>query len=56
MQPTEPQPRPLGVVIVEGGTQGFGEAVARKLVADGAAGLVLSGRSAERGRALASRR
>ena len=54
MQLTEPDPRPPGTVIVNGGTQGLGEAVARKLVADRAAGLVLSGRSAERGRALAS--
>lgn len=54
MQLTEPNPRPPGVFIVNGGTQGLGEAVARKLAADGAAGLVLSGRSVERGRALAT--
>ena len=54
MDLTEPHPRPPGVVVVSGGTQGLGEAVARKLAADGAAGLVLAGRSAERGRALAA--
>ena len=54
MDLTEPHPRPPGVVVVNGGTQGLGEAVARKLAADGAAGLVLAGRSAERGRALAA--
>ena len=53
MQLTDPNPRPPGIVLVNGGTQGLGEAVARKLVADGAAGLVLGGRSAARGRALA---
>lgn len=42
------------ITIINGGTQGLGEAVARKLVADGASGLVLAGRSVERGRALAS--
>jgi NAD(P)-dependent dehydrogenase (short-subunit alcohol dehydrogenase family) len=41
------------VTIINGATQGLGEAVARRLLDDGAAGLVLSGRSAERGRALA---
>lgn len=44
----------MSVTIINGGTQGLGEAVARKLVADGnATGLVLAGRSAERGQALA---
>jgi NAD(P)-dependent dehydrogenase (short-subunit alcohol dehydrogenase family) len=44
----------LSVTIINGGTQGLGEAVARKLVADGrATGLVLAGRSADRGQALA---
>ena len=33
-------------------TQGLGEALARKPVNDGAAGLLLSGRSIERGKAL----
>jgi NAD(P)-dependent dehydrogenase (short-subunit alcohol dehydrogenase family) len=41
------------ITIVNGGTQGLGEAVARKLVADGATGLVLAGRSLELGAALA---
>lgn len=41
------------ITIINGGTQGLGEAVARKLVADGATGLVLTGRSAARGNALA---
>jgi NAD(P)-dependent dehydrogenase (short-subunit alcohol dehydrogenase family) len=44
----------LSVTIINGGTQGLGEAVARKLVADGrSTGLVLAGRSADRGQALA---
>ena len=42
------------VVVVSGGTQGLGEAVARQVVADGAAGLVIAGRSADRGAALAA--
>jgi NAD(P)-dependent dehydrogenase (short-subunit alcohol dehydrogenase family) len=42
------------ITIINGGTQGLGEAVARKLAADGADGLVLAGRSAERGNALAA--
>jgi NAD(P)-dependent dehydrogenase (short-subunit alcohol dehydrogenase family) len=42
------------ITIINGGTQGLGEAVARKLVADGATGLVLAGRSLERGNALAA--
>lgn len=42
------------IIIINGGTQGLGEAVARRLVETaGATGLVLVGRSAERGRALA---
>lgn len=41
------------ITIINGGTQGLGEAVARKLVADGATGLVLTGRSVGRGNALA---
>jgi NAD(P)-dependent dehydrogenase (short-subunit alcohol dehydrogenase family) len=40
------------VVVVSGGTQGLGEAVARQLVTDGAAGVVLAGRSAAKGTAL----
>jgi NAD(P)-dependent dehydrogenase (short-subunit alcohol dehydrogenase family) len=42
------------VVVISGGTQGLGEAVARQVVADGAAGLVLAGRSGARGAALAA--
>ncbi len=41
------------VIVVSGGTQGLGEAVARQIVADGAAGLLIAGRSADRGAALA---
>jgi NAD(P)-dependent dehydrogenase (short-subunit alcohol dehydrogenase family) len=41
------------VIIVNGGTQGLGEAVARTAAAHGAAGLVLTGRSVDRGMALA---
>lgn len=42
------------ITIISGGTQGLGEAVARKLVGDGqSTGLVLVGRSVERGKALA---
>jgi NAD(P)-dependent dehydrogenase (short-subunit alcohol dehydrogenase family) len=42
------------VTIISGGTQGLGEAVARKLVSDGSSGLVLAGRSRDRGEALAA--
>ena len=42
------------ITIINGGTQGLGEAVARKLVADGSTGLVLTGRSADRGATLAA--
>jgi len=41
------------ITIVNGGTQGLGEAVARTLSAGGATGLVLSGRSRDLGEALA---
>lgn len=41
------------VVVISGGTQGLGEAIARQVVADGAAGLVIAGRSAKRGQTLA---
>lgn len=43
--------RPLSgaVAIVTGGTQGLGEAIARELAARGAAGLLITGRNAERG-------
>ncbi len=43
-----------GITIINGGTQGLGEAVARALVAKGSTGLVLAGRSAARGEALAT--
>jgi NAD(P)-dependent dehydrogenase (short-subunit alcohol dehydrogenase family) len=44
----------MSITIINGGTQGLGEAVARKLVGDGrSTGLLLAGRSAERGQALA---
>ncbi len=42
------------ITIINGGTQGLGEAVARALAAKGADGLVLAGRSADRGSALAA--
>lgn len=41
------------ITIINGGTQGLGEAIARRLVADEVAGLVLTGRSIDRGVALA---
>ncbi len=44
----------MSVTIINGGSQGLGEAVARTLAERGATGLVLSGRSATRGRALAA--
>ncbi len=43
-----------GITIINGGTQGLGEAVARALAAKGSTGLVLAGRSAARGNALAA--
>ena len=43
----------MTITIISGGTQGLGEAIARKLVSQGATGLVLAGRSADRGQALA---
>lgn len=42
------------IVIINGGTQGLGEAVARRLVTRGASGLVIGGRSIDRGHALAA--
>ena len=44
----------MSVTIINGGTQGLGEATARELVERGATGLVLAGRSADRGEALAA--
>ena len=41
------------VIVISGGTQGLGEAIARQVVADSAAGLVIAGRSTDRGTALA---
>ena len=41
------------VIVISGGTQGLGEAIARQAVADGAAGLLIAGRSADKGEALA---
>jgi NAD(P)-dependent dehydrogenase (short-subunit alcohol dehydrogenase family) len=43
-----------GITIINGGTQGLGEATARALVAKGTDGLVLVGRSVDRGSALAA--
>jgi NAD(P)-dependent dehydrogenase (short-subunit alcohol dehydrogenase family) len=42
------------VAVVTGGTQGLGEAIARLLAERGAAGLVICGRNAERGTAVAA--
>ena len=44
----------MSTTIINGGTQGLGEAVARRLAQRGATGLVLGGRSADRGHALAA--
>lgn len=54
MQLTTPDFELDRVTIVSGGTQGLGEAVARRLAADGAAGLLLVGRSVDRGEPLAA--
>jgi NAD(P)-dependent dehydrogenase (short-subunit alcohol dehydrogenase family) len=44
----------MTITIINGGTQGLGEAIARRLIAQGGAtGLVLAGRSADLGQALA---
>jgi NAD(P)-dependent dehydrogenase (short-subunit alcohol dehydrogenase family) len=43
----------MSVTIINGATQGLGEAVARKLASGAATGLLLSGRSEDRGRDLA---
>jgi NAD(P)-dependent dehydrogenase (short-subunit alcohol dehydrogenase family) len=42
------------VAVVTGSTQGLGEAIARMFAAEGAAGLVICGRSAERGTRVAA--
>ncbi len=42
------------VALVTGSTQGVGEAVARRLAAEGAAGIVICGRNRERGEAVAA--
>src|SRR6516165_3719346 len=42
------------VCIVSGATQGLGAAIARRLAAAGAAGIVVTGRSPERGNAVAA--
>ena len=42
------------VIVINGGTQGLGEALARHATANGSAGLVLAGRSRDRGTALAA--
>jgi NAD(P)-dependent dehydrogenase (short-subunit alcohol dehydrogenase family) len=42
------------VAVVTGGTQGLGEAIARMFVARGAAGVVICGRNAKKGKAVAA--
>ena len=42
------------VAVVTGGTQGLGEAIARMFAARGAAGLVIVGRNAKRGKEVAA--
>lgn len=44
----------MSTTIINGGTQGLGEAIARRLVEQGSTGLVLGGRSIDRGEALAA--
>lgn len=45
----------MTITIINGGTQGLGEAIARRLISQGGAtGLVLAGRSADRGQTLAA--
>jgi NAD(P)-dependent dehydrogenase (short-subunit alcohol dehydrogenase family) len=42
------------VFLVSGGTQGIGEAIAKKLAANGAAGIIICGRNVERGQRVAA--
>ncbi len=42
------------VALVTGSTQGLGEAVARRFASEGAAGIIVTGRNAERGEAVAA--
>jgi len=42
------------VFLVTGGTQGIGEAIAKKLAANGAAGIIICGRNVERGQQVAA--
>lgn len=44
----------VSITIINGGTRGLGEAVARRLVQQGATGLVIAGRSIDLGQALAN--
>ena len=42
------------IFLVSGGTQGIGEAIAKKLAANGAAGIIICGRNEERGQQVAA--
>ena len=54
MADTDPRRLDGGVFVITGGTQGLGETIARRAAELGAAGLVLCGRNAEKGEAVAS--